>query len=217
MTAPRPPARSPARARRPRARGRATRARLLEAAGELFRRRGYDGTSVVDVAARAGVGVGTVYHHFADKRAMLLALIDDWADRVEARRRSELDLERFLGDDPRGAIRRWLRRAYEREHKEPSLYVVVLGLADRDEEVRRRYHRLEQGAIARLHELVAFGQRRGVMRPDLDAEAVAFLVHHAIDMAATQLLVREVASPDADRVLEALADMIARTLLEDDR
>jgi TetR/AcrR family fatty acid metabolism transcriptional regulator len=205
----------PARARR--ARGRATRARLLEAAGELFRRRGYHGTSVVDVAERAGVSVGSVYHHFADKRAMLLALIDDWADRVEARRRSELDLERFLGDDPRGAIRRWLRRAYERERKEPSLYVVVLGLADRDEEVRRRYQRLEQGAIARLHELVAFGQRRGLMRRDLDAEAVAFLVHHAIDMAATQLLVREVASPDADRVLEALADMIARTLLEEPR
>jgi hypothetical protein len=94
---------------------------------------------------------------------------------------------------------------------------VVLGLADRDEEVRRRYQRLEQGAIARLQELVAFGQGRGLMRADLDAPAVAFLVHHAIDMAATQLLVREVASPDADRVLEALADMIARTLLEDDR
>ena len=209
------PRKPPPASRRTQARGRATRTRLLRAAEELFRRHGYAGTTVGDVATRAGASVGTVYHHFPDKRAMLLALIDDWADRVEARRRTDLDLERFLGDDPRAAIRRWLRRAYERERKQPSLYVVVLGLADRDAEVRRRYARLEQSACLRLEDLIRFGQRRGVMRTDLDAPAVAFLIHHAIDMAATQLLVREVVEPSADRVLESLVDMFSRTLLKE--
>lgn len=202
-------------ARRSQARGRATRERLLRAAGELFRRHGYAGTTVSDVAARAGASVGTVYHHFPDKHAMLLALIDDWGDRVAARRRSDLDMERFFGDDPRAAIRRWLRSAYERERKRPSLYVVVLGLADHDEEVRRRYQRIERGAITRLGDFIRFGQRRGLMREDLDAGATAFLIHHTIDMTATQLLVRDerAGEADADRVLEALVDMFCRTLL----
>jgi len=203
--------------RRTRARGRVTRARILSAAGELFKKNAYAGTTMGDVARRAGVGVGTVYHHFPDKHSLLLSLIDDWADRDKARRETDLDLERFVGDDPRAAIRRWLRRAYDRERKEPSLYVVVLGLADRDPEVRRRYQRLEQSATRRLRGLIAFGQRRALMRPELDAASAAFLIHHAIDMAATQLLVREVSEPEPDRVLEELADMICRYILEEHR
>jgi AcrR family transcriptional regulator len=200
------PTRSPAaRPRRPQARGLATRARILRAAEELFTRGGYDGTSVHDVASRAAVGVGTVYHHFPDKRAILLALVDEWGDRVE----------RLLGEDPRGAIERALRRGFERQRKEPSLYVVVLALADRDPEVRRRYHRIEQAQIERLREFIEFGQRRGAMRRHVDAASAAFLVHHAIDMAATQLLVREIAHPEPDRVLAALAEMICAYVLED--
>jgi AcrR family transcriptional regulator len=169
------------------------------------------------VAQRARVGVGTVYHHFPDKRSLLLELIDDWGDRLAARRRTDLELERFVGDDPRAAIARWLRRAYERQRKEPSLYVVVLGLADRDPEVRRRFLRIEQAAIGRLREFIEFGQRRGLMRSDADAASAAFLVHHAIDMAATQLLVREVSDPPHEAVLEGLVDMICRYILEDPR
>ena len=202
--------------RRPQARGLVTRERLLGAAEELFTRWGYSGTAIADVAARASVGVGTLYHHFPDKRAMLLELIDAWGDRLESRRRTELDLERFVGDDPRIAIRNWLRRSYERLRKQPSLYLVVLGLADRDDEVRRRYGRIHQVGIERLREFIAFGQRRGLMRASIDARAAAFLVHHAIDMAATQLLVLEVAEPAPDRVLEELTDMICRYLLEEE-
>lgn len=205
---------SASRARKPQARGRATRARVLRAAEELFTRRGYDGTSVGDVASRAGIGVGTVYHHFPDKRAMLLALVDDWGDRVASRRR-ELGLERLLGGDAREGICRVLRRGFERQQKEPSLYVVVLALADRDPEVRRRYHRIEQAQIERLREFIEYGQRSGAMRRAVDAASAAFLVHHAIDMAATQLLVRDVAHPEPDRILAALAEMICSYLLED--
>jgi AcrR family transcriptional regulator len=203
--------------RRPQARGRATRARILAAAQASLKQGGYDGTSMAGVAQRARVGVGTVYHHFPDKRSLLLELIDDWGDRLAARRQSDLDLERFVGGDPRAAIARWLRRAYERQRKEPSLYVVVLGLADRDPEVRRRFQRIEQAAVGRLREFIEFGQRRGLMRADADAASAAFLVQHAIDMAATQLLVREVTDPPHEAVLDELVDMICRYLLEDPR
>jgi len=217
-----PIARGPGRAsqpgtRGPQARGRVTRARILRAAEERFTRGGYDGSSVGDVARTAGVGVGTVYHHFPDKRSMLLELVEDWGERVAARRRSELEMERFVGDAPRASIARWLGKTYERLRAEPSLYVVVLALADRDPEVRRRYQRIEQSHIERVRELIAFGQRRGVMRASLDAASAAFLIHHAIDTAATQLLVREVEDPAPERVLGELVDMICRYILEESR
>lgn len=202
-------------ARRRQPRGRLTRARVLRAAERLFTRHGFAETTVSDVALRAGVAVGTVYHHFPDKRAILLDLIDDWGDRAVADRRTDLDHARFLGDDPRAGFGKWLRSAYERLRKRPSLYLVVLGLADRDDEVRRRYQRIEQVAVERLGDLIAFGQRRGLMRASVDAASAAFLIHHAIDMAATQLLVREVSDPEPDRVLEELTDMLSRYVLEE--
>ncbi len=47
-----------------------TRAALLEAAAELFAEKGFDVTSVDDIAGAARVSKGAVYHHFPDKRAI---------------------------------------------------------------------------------------------------------------------------------------------------
>ncbi|MFL1427030.1 MULTISPECIES: TetR/AcrR family transcriptional regulator [unclassified Nocardiopsis] len=45
--------------------------RLVAAALELFEERGYDGTTVVDIAERAGLTKSTFFRHFPDKRAVL--------------------------------------------------------------------------------------------------------------------------------------------------
>jgi TetR/AcrR family transcriptional regulator, transcriptional repressor for nem operon len=201
--------------RGPQVRGKVTRAKLLDTAEQLFTKLGYEGTAMGDVAERAGVGVGTLYHHFADKRALLLELIERWSDRFAAQRRTDLDFAAFLGEKPREAIESWLRRAHARLRSRPSLYLLVLGLAGRDEEVRRRYQRVEQLAVERLAAMIEFGQRRGLMRAGLDAEAAAFLIHHGLDMAVAQLLLRQPQIPEAERVLKELADMICRYILED--
>ena len=203
------------RRRGPQARGRATRVRLLDAAEALFTQRGYDGTSMGDVAERAETAVGTLYHHFADKRALLLELVERWGERLATQRRGEIDFGSFLGDDPRAAIERWLHSAYTRLRDKPSVYLVVLGMAARDPEVRQRYQRIEELAIERLRALFEFGQRRGLMRQALDPHAAAFLIHHSLDMAVAQLLLQRQASPEPERVLHELAAMICRYILED--
>ena len=52
---------------------RANRERLLDAAGEVFAEQGVVAPMSV-VAHRAGVGVGTLYRHFADRDALVLGL-----------------------------------------------------------------------------------------------------------------------------------------------
>src|ERR1700734_2486949 len=51
------------------------RARILSAASEAFAEQGVE-TQMDDVAARAGLGVGTLYRHFATKEALMAALIE---------------------------------------------------------------------------------------------------------------------------------------------
>jgi AcrR family transcriptional regulator len=50
------------------------REKLLEAALGLFETRGYDGVAVPEIAAKAGVAVGTVYRYFETKDALVNAL-----------------------------------------------------------------------------------------------------------------------------------------------
>ena len=44
---------------------------LLEVAVEVFNRRGYDGTSMAEVARAAGITKSTIYHHFSSKEQIL--------------------------------------------------------------------------------------------------------------------------------------------------
>jgi AcrR family transcriptional regulator len=53
-----------------------TRRRVLEAASETFRERGWEGTSISSVAERAGVSEETVYARFGNKRALLGAAVE---------------------------------------------------------------------------------------------------------------------------------------------
>jgi AcrR family transcriptional regulator len=57
------------------------RARVLDAAVDLFARQGYDGTSVAQVISRAGVAKGGFYHHFASKEALLYEVYGDLISR----------------------------------------------------------------------------------------------------------------------------------------
>ena len=164
-----------------------------------------------DVAERAGVGVGEPrYHHFPDKRALLLALIDDWGDRELARARDAIDMARLFGSDPRAAFGDDLRARYERLRREGSFYLVLLELAERDGDVRTRLSRINQVAVERVRDLLALGQRRGVVRPELDPLAAAFLVRHSIRTAATEVFVHRMADPAPEHVLAGLIDMICR-------
>lgn len=57
-----------------------TRARVLEAAAEVFARRGFHGASVEEVAETAGYSKGAVYSNFASKEDLFLALLDQRLD-----------------------------------------------------------------------------------------------------------------------------------------
>jgi AcrR family transcriptional regulator len=57
-------------------RRKATIGAIVEAARTHFGRDGYDATSIDDIASRAGVAKGAVYHHFSSKAQVFAAVID---------------------------------------------------------------------------------------------------------------------------------------------
>ena len=55
------------------------REQIVRVCGEAIAERGYSATSVREIAARAGVSVGTLLHHFGSKDAILAAALQDAA------------------------------------------------------------------------------------------------------------------------------------------
>jgi AcrR family transcriptional regulator len=103
-------------------RGRSTRERLVAAARELFGRQGYDATSIEAILRETGVARGALYHHFADKRALFDAVLDDVMVDI-AHTVAAAAMERY--DDPVESLRagfgRWLELAAD-----PSIQRITL-------------------------------------------------------------------------------------------
>src|SRR5882672_9783732 len=58
----------------------ATRAKLVESAGEVFAERGFYGASVEEITERAGFSRGAFYSNFASREDLFLAVLDTYLD-----------------------------------------------------------------------------------------------------------------------------------------
>ena len=90
--------------RRQQERGHRAREAILRAAQTLFAQKGYDETTVEEIAKTAGVAVGSFYRHFRSKRQVLLVWIRCLLDEFDASRST-----RQFNESPDYAIER-LRR-----------------------------------------------------------------------------------------------------------
>lgn len=76
----------------------ATRARILEAAGRLFRRHGYQATAIDEIMAEAGLTRGGFYAHFRSKEDLFTAVLQEELEFTRQLRRAAGDHP----DDPGG-------------------------------------------------------------------------------------------------------------------
>src|SRR5690349_6275672 len=58
---------------------------ILDAAQQTVSDQGVQGVGICDIAARAGVAVGTLYNHFGDREALLTALLTEQTTALSAR------------------------------------------------------------------------------------------------------------------------------------
>jgi AcrR family transcriptional regulator len=84
-----------------RADARRNRARLVDAARELFAEVGIEAAGMNDVARRAGVGPGTLWRHFPNKEALVAEVVGESLDELAAL------ADELRATEPPGALRTW--------------------------------------------------------------------------------------------------------------
>ena len=201
--------------RAPQARTRETRERIFQAAIAHSEKQGLDRTSMAQIARQAGVASGTLYHHFPDKRALLIALSEEQADRIALGEPSDLRIANLTAD-PRTFLLGLLQRVYARLRDRNRIDIELLVAAQRDEELRRSVHELRNAGIERLALIIEFGQQQGLLRAQPDPAKAALLLSNAFEQLAAHLHLLRPSQQEADGLFDELTDMICRYLLEDD-
>jgi AcrR family transcriptional regulator len=152
------------------AKGRRTRARLLEAGKTVFERDGFLQARITDIAAEAQVSHGSFYHYFDSKESLFREI----AEEVEVRLVSMDDIGGDAEQDGpidriRAANRSYLT-AYEREAR---IMRVIEEVSRYDEEVRRVRAKRDDHLAARLEAAIARLQAEGLADKRVDGRYAA--------------------------------------------
>lgn len=174
---------------------------LLAVAIRVFTERGYDGTTMEDLAAALGITKSSIYHHVSGKEEILSRALDRALDALEAvlvQARASAEpavtrLERVV----RGSV-----AALIAELPSVTLLLRVRG----NSEVERAALGRRRSIDAELARLVAAAQADGAIRPDVDPATVARLVFGTVNSLVEWYRPRADARPE--HIADALCAMV---------
>lgn len=133
------------------ARSKATVEAIVEATGQVFERGGYRRTTTTEVAARAGVSVGSLYQYFPDKETLIRAFFERrLAEDIEL---MEAIAARSQGASPIALLRIVVEEMVALYRRDRALYVSVaeiLPMAEQTPEVRGGLERAVAMTVALL-------------------------------------------------------------------
>ena len=148
--------------------------RALDAAVDCFWSRGYEATSVRDLAREMGIGGASLYNAFGGKRALFARVLERYANRSSRERIARLE----AGHRPREAIRAFLaevidRSIKDRECKGCLLVNSALDVAPHDAELGRVVTGYLEEIRAFFRRNVEAASEAGETPPGTDAETLS--------------------------------------------
>ncbi|NUP04515.1 MAG: TetR/AcrR family transcriptional regulator [Polyangiaceae bacterium] len=185
--------------KRPRqARARATVEAILEATIHILLSRGYEGTTTIAVAERAGVSVGSLYQYFPNKEALVAALVERHVAELVACITDALDAA--PADDPEAAVAAVVRAGIDAHRIHPQLHKILVEQVPR---VGRMKTAMNTSKII-TEKLAAFLAPHAAHLGGKDPALAAFVVETAVE-ALTHRAVIERPEMATERQLEAEA------------
>lgn len=171
---------------------------LLDAAAQCFAERGYSATRTSDICALAGMSAGNLFHYFATKHDVLIALVE--RDGVEIR--AHLD-ELTRRPDPLATLLGFLDDvcALAGDPLYSGLALEIAAIAHRDEAVAVLFRANDLALREGIAALLVLADRAGQVRTDLPISQVTTWIAALTD----GVFSRVAADPDFDPEAQASA------------
>jgi TetR/AcrR family transcriptional regulator, cholesterol catabolism regulator len=184
------------------------RAQIIEVAARLFAEKGYQGTSIQEIAAAVGMLKGSLYYHIQSKEDLLLAIIEKaHQDGITMLR------ERLARPHPDALSR--LRSLVEGHICNLTSNLVAVTVFFQEfrllgQQERRRIVAERDEYEEEVRKILRDGQSEGTMCPDLDVPMTARTILGALNW--TYHWYKPEGSLHADEVASILADLALRTV-----
>ena len=187
-----------------------TRVRLLKAAKEIFEEKGFLETRISDIAERAGVSHGLLYHYFESKQEIfreLAAAVDE-----ELIQPMNLIVDRSSGATPSERLRAAIRLHFESYRDEARMMGVIEQASRYDEQVHAARAKLHKRESDRVAHAIGQLQRRGLADPRLDPPIAAEALGSMTWRFAERWLVQGALEGDFDIAVEQLTMLFMNAL-----
>lgn len=188
------------------------RQRILEAAIRVFARKGYRDAAVADIIREARISHGAFYLYFKSKAAAFEAILEGFLEGL--RRLAEAESKKLF--DPRAleasihaSLAVWLRHF----HANRDVAALVFREAGSfDPRYRERLGEAVQAFFRHWESQIAWHQRLGVTRPDVEPEFVRVCLTGMFAQIVTQYLLQD-AKPDFGRLAAQWQEVLSRGVL----
>jgi len=187
------------------------RKQILDAARDVFAKRGYAQTTVDDIVAQAGVARGTFYLYFDDKRAAFAELVDRFAAQLSNKiaRISTDDPERPVADQVRENIRAIVGVCLAERVMTKILFTDAHGV---DHEFQTRIVSFYDTVMQLLIESLKDGQALGIVA-DGEPRVMAFLSLGALKELLYQAVTLGLTEESADALTQQMYTFLSEGYL----
>jgi TetR/AcrR family transcriptional regulator, transcriptional repressor for nem operon len=145
----------------------------IDAALKVFWDQGYHATSIDDLCDATGLLRGSLYSAFGDKKGMLLAVLDRYADKGLTRLAESLSSPQPSREGLRGALLYYTRMATVLAGRHGCLVTnTAMEMLPNDPDVADRVERIFRQMAALLSAAVIRGQAAGIFNQNLDERTV---------------------------------------------
>ena len=188
-----------------------TRARLVDAAKQVFERDGFLDARIVDIAETAGLAPGTFYHYFDSKEQIFREVAEAQEERLTA---PPEDADPEVDDDqsPLGRIRRSNLRYLQRYRDEAALMGVIEQVSRYDEHVNAARMATMKHFVERAEKAVRQLQKDGLADTRLDPATAADALGAMVARFAELWLVQGYREYDFDKAVDQLTILWANAL-----
>ncbi|MEY3370526.1 MAG: hypothetical protein RLZZ361_1196 [Cyanobacteriota bacterium] len=149
-----------------------TKQKILSTAKNVFAKKGFHQVKVKDITDSAGLGYGTFYLYFKDKKEVFYALVEQVEDELYTASEggSDLNLEYERGRSSYRALRKDLKAILKSFLDNQSILKFSKELALIDADFQKKYIAMRERLINRTKNIL---QKSGLNAVDLDVAAVA--------------------------------------------